>query len=119
LPGFGIELKIAVLGTFYCNSAVTTVRLHRRGQRGACHPKFVAYAVILSFQKRRLKQKYRYSPKVTHFGPPKILVWLRHCSPITTLFVYSHAVTFVAEQLHCSLHVKELKVIITELERQA
>jgi len=25
----------------------------------------------------------------------------------------------VAEQLHCSLHVKELKVTTTELERQA
>jgi len=25
---------------------------------------------------------------------------------------------FVAEELHCSLHVKELKVTTTELERQ-
>jgi len=27
--------------------------------------------------------------------------------------------TIVAEQLHCSLHVKELTVTTTELERQA
>jgi len=31
----------------------------------------------------------------------------------------SPRVIIVAEQLHCSLHVKELKVITTELEGQA
>jgi len=31
---------------------------------------------------------------------------------------YCH-VAGVAEQLHCSLHVKELRVTTTELERQA
>jgi len=48
-------------------------------------PKFLAYLVILCFEKRHPKQKYCFSPKVKDFGPPpnlasqNILNWLRHC----------------------------------------
>ena len=34
--------------------------------------------VILCFEKRRPKRKYCCSPKVKHFGHPKILGWLLH-----------------------------------------
>jgi len=38
---------------------------------GSMPPKFLAYLVILCFDKRRPKQKYCCSPKVNHF-PPKV-----------------------------------------------
>jgi len=37
-------------------------------------PTFLAYLVILWFEKRRPKQKYCFSPKVKHFGSPKFWV---------------------------------------------
>jgi len=51
---------------------------HRRSQ-GAL-PTFLAYLIILCFEKRRPKQKYCCSPEVKHFCPPNISGWLRHCN---------------------------------------
>jgi len=43
-------------------------------------PKFVAYLVILCFEKRRPKQKYCFLPKVKlSISSKKNLGWLRHC----------------------------------------
>jgi len=40
------------------------------GAQGTISPKFLAYLVILSFEKRRPKQKYCCSPNIKHFGLP-------------------------------------------------
>jgi len=44
----------------------------------------------------------------------------RACANVSQEWVVTNCsgLTGVAEQLHCSLHVKELKVTTTELERQ-
>jgi len=40
-----------------------------RGVQGAMPPQFLAYPVILCFEKWRPKQKYCCSPKIKHVGP--------------------------------------------------
>ena len=54
-------------------SASKFIWYHRRsqGSRDPFSPKFIAYLVILCFEKRRPKQKYCWSPKVKHIRPPK------------------------------------------------
>jgi len=55
---------------------------HRCSQGGPgdhARPRFLAYLVILCFEKRRPKQKYRCSLKVKHFVPQQFWGWLRHC----------------------------------------
>jgi len=56
------------------------LRRRSQGAQGAIPSKLLAYLVILCFEKQRPKQKYCCSHKVKHFGPTKILGWLRHCS---------------------------------------
>jgi len=55
---------------------------HRRSQGGpGCHApaKFLAYTVNFVLWKAAFQTKYCYSPKIKHFGPPKMLGWLRQC----------------------------------------
>ena len=57
-------------------------RRNQKGPRGPCPVKFLAYLVILCFEKRHPKQKYCCSLKVKHFAPHKFLGWLRHCTSL-------------------------------------
>jgi len=55
---------------------------HSRSQGGHAPQNFLKYLVILCFEKWRPKQKYCCSRKIKHFGPHKILSWLRQCAPL-------------------------------------
>jgi len=50
---------------------------HSQGGHGPSH-KFLAYLVILCFEKWRPKQKHRFPPKANILLPQKNLGWLRH-----------------------------------------
>jgi len=59
--------------------AMPGVIRHRRSHGAIPPKKFLAYLVILCFEKRRPKRKYCCSPKVKHIAPKQIQGWLRHC----------------------------------------
>jgi len=70
-------------------SLVRTPMKRRCGQ--GRHPKILAYLVILCFEKRKVK----------HFGPKKILGWLRHWhkdSPLGTLTLFPIWCIYVPKQ---------------------
>ena len=53
-----------------CSTAIQRDVRAARGH-GIIPPKFLAYPVILCFEKQRAKQKYCCSPEVKHFGHPQ------------------------------------------------
>jgi len=70
-------ISTEVMMLFLISWGAVAVVNHRRNQ-GAMPSEFLAYLIILRFEKRRPKQKYCCSPKIKHFGPPNRLGWLRY-----------------------------------------
>jgi len=52
-------------------------------------PKFLAYLVILCFERRCLKQNTVARLKLSDLVHPKILCWLRNCYQVNQLFYFT------------------------------
>ena len=56
---------------FWRGSGNNSIGVAKRGPGGPRPPKYLAYLVILCFEKQRSKQKHCCSPTIKHFGFPK------------------------------------------------
>ena len=68
------DLHLQTTGVTYHDRPSTRHRRSEGETQGPCPPKFLAYQVILCFEKRRSEQKYCCSPRVKHFGHPKYFI---------------------------------------------